>query len=72
VDTTNIAEKPNGTLVLTRKARERLVLRLPDGRTVEVLVVGIRGDKVRLGLLAPRDITIDRVELDTDKRKAVR
>jgi len=47
-------------LVLTRKPNEQLVI--ADG-LITVTVVDIRGDKVRLGITAPRDISVHRKEV---------
>ncbi|RPI89573.1 MAG: carbon storage regulator [Planctomycetaceae bacterium] len=47
-------------LVLSRKLGERIVIE-PG---IEIAVVEIRGGKVRLGIEAPRDISIRRMELD--------
>ncbi|HSB68410.1 MAG TPA: carbon storage regulator CsrA [Candidatus Methylomirabilis sp.] len=46
-------------LVVSRKPGERLLI----GESVEVTVLGIRGDQVRLGVSAPREVTIHREEL---------
>lgn len=46
-------------LVLSRKRNEKIVI---DGQIV-VTVVDIRGDKVRLGIEAPKDISIHRSEV---------
>lgn len=46
-------------LVLTRKPGERVIV----GDGIEVTVVSVRGDQVRLGLVAPRDVSIYRAEL---------
>jgi len=46
-------------LVLTRRERERLKL----GDEVTVTVVGIRGNGVRLGFEAPREIPVHREEI---------
>ena len=46
-------------LVLTRHKNESIVI----GKDVEVQVVEIRGDKVRLGFTAPKSIDIYRKEL---------
>lgn len=43
-------------LVLARKPNERLVI---DGR-IEVEVLEIRGNRVRLGVTAPRDMQVSR------------
>lgn len=46
-------------LVLTRKKDERIVI----GEDVVVTVVEVRGDKVRLGIEAPKEITVHRQEV---------
>lgn len=46
-------------LVLTRKVDESILV----GDDVEIIVVEIRGDQVRLGISAPRSIPIYRKEL---------
>jgi len=46
-------------LVLSRKKNESIVI---DGN-IEVTVVEIRGDKVRLGVDAPREVSVDRREV---------
>lgn len=46
-------------LVVTRKAGEALVV----GRTVTVKILAIEGDRVRVGIEAPREISILRAEL---------
>lgn len=47
-------------LVLSRKKLEAVVF--PD-LGIEVTVIEIRGDKVRLGINAPRDVTVHRSEV---------
>jgi len=46
-------------LVLSRKVGEAIVL----GDDVEVVVLGVEGDTVRLGIQAPRNVPIWRKEL---------
>lgn len=46
-------------LVLTRRVGETIVI---DNEIV-VQVVGIKGDKVRIGITAPPQVTIDREEI---------
>lgn len=46
-------------LVLTRKAGERIVI----DENVEIIVVWIRGNKVRLGVAAPRQVAVRRREV---------
>lgn len=54
-------------LVLSREPDERIVLTHPDGSTMVVEVVEVRGNKVRLGITAPRIITVDREEVHKQK-----
>jgi len=53
-------------LVLSRKKNESIVI---DDRVV-ITVVEIRGDKVRLGIEAPRDVAIHRQEIYEALRRA--
>lgn len=46
-------------LVLTRDKNESIVI----GDIVEVTIVEIRGDHVRLGIKAPRDVSVHRREV---------
>lgn len=46
-------------LVLSRKANEEIVI----GKNVSIKVVGIFGNKVRLGISAPQSVAIRRGEL---------
>jgi carbon storage regulator len=46
-------------LVLTRKIDQTIVI---DG-TITVQVLGIQGNKVRLGIVAPGDVRVDREEV---------
>ena len=46
-------------LVLTRKRNESIVI----NDVIRITVVDIRGDKVRLGIDAPRDIQVHRQEV---------
>ncbi len=51
-------------LVLTRRPEDGLVLTIPGtSEQIEITVLGIDGDKVRLGIAAPRAVTILRREL---------
>lgn len=53
-------------LVLSRKKDEKIVI----GDNISIMVVEIRGDKVRLGIEAPRDISVHRREVyEAIKRK---
>ncbi len=46
-------------LVLVRKREQSIMI----GDDVEIVVVGIHGDKVRLGINAPRTVTAHRKEV---------
>ena len=46
-------------LVLTRRANQSIVI----GADVTVTVLEIRGDQIRLGITAPRDVTVHREEV---------
>ena len=53
-------------LVLSRKKDEKIVI----GDNIEIMVVEIRGDKVRLGINAPREVSVHRGEVyDAIKRE---
>ena len=56
-------------LVLTRKTDQSILIGDPNGGTepIEVVVVEIRGDQVRLGVAAPRNVAVDRAEVRADK-----
>ncbi len=46
-------------LVLSRKKNESIII---DGN-ITVTIVEVRGDKVRIGIDAPRDVTVHRSEV---------
>ena len=46
-------------LILTRRVGEKLVI----GDNVMVTVFGIKGGQVRIGIDAPRDVTVNREEI---------
>lgn len=53
-------------LVLTRRNNEKVVI----AENIVITVVEIRGDKVRLGIEAPRDVPVHRQEVhDQIKRE---
>ena len=47
-------------LVLSRKRSERIVI---EGGEIVLTIVEIRGDKVRVGISAPKDISVHRGEV---------
>lgn len=54
-----------GMLILTRKAGESIVI----GPDVQVTVMGVNGGQVRIGILAPKGVTVDREEIADRKRR---
>jgi carbon storage regulator len=46
-------------LVLSRQIDESIIV----GDTIKITIVDVRGDKVRLGIEAPREITVHREEI---------
>jgi carbon storage regulator len=52
-------QEENAMLVLSRKLGERIVI----GLNIKLTVVDIRGNKVRLAIDAPRDVSIHRQEI---------
>ncbi|MFC5997310.1 carbon storage regulator CsrA [Quadrisphaera sp. GCM10027208] len=53
-------------LVLTRRLHESIVI----GADVVVTVLEVRGDQVRLGVRAPRDVTVHREEVHAEVEAA--
>ncbi len=51
-------------LILTRRPGERLCI----GESIMVTILGVKGNQVRLGIAAPRDIAIDREEIYVRKQ----
>jgi carbon storage regulator len=51
-------------LVLTRRVGESVVI----GHDVVVTVLEVRGDVVKVGIAAPRDVEVDRLEVFEDRR----
>jgi carbon storage regulator len=54
-------------LVLSRKLNEAIVV----NDTIRVTVVAIKGDRVRIGIEAPRDVSVDRGEVHARKAMQV-
>lgn len=55
-------------LVLSRHRNERIVI----GEDITIYVVDIRGDKVRIGIDAPKDVLVLREELDTREKEVTK
>jgi carbon storage regulator len=51
-------------LVLSRRVGEEVVI----GDNIRVTVVAVHGDKVRVGILAPQEVVVDRQEVH-DRRQ---
>lgn len=49
-------------LVLSRKSNESIII----GAEIKVTVLEVRGDQVRLGISAPRDVTVHREEVHAE------
>jgi carbon storage regulator len=58
----------NGTLVLSRMPDQSVMI----GDDIEVIVVAIKGDKVRLGFRCPKEISVHRLEVWKAIRAAVK
>ena len=52
-------------LVLSRKKNQVIVI----NHNISVMVCEIRGDKVRLGIVAPRDVTVHRAEVEAKTKQ---
>ena len=61
-------------LVLTRKTDQSILIGDPNGSAVpiEIVVMEIRGDQVRLGVVAPRGVVVDRREIWEQKQSEKR
>ncbi|MHC4087245.1 MAG: carbon storage regulator CsrA [Planctomycetota bacterium] len=49
-------------LVLSRRKDESIMI----GEEVQIMIVGIRGDKIRVGITAPKSISVHRKEVYED------
>ena len=52
-------------LVLTRKPGEEIVI---DGN-IRVTVVAVQGDRIRIGIIAPQSVVVDRAEIHERRRQ---
>jgi len=46
-------------LVLTRRLGETIVIK----DDIAITVIGIKGERIRLGITAPKEVTVDRQEI---------
>lgn len=54
-------------LVVERRMGEQLDITLEDGRRIVVCLVSLDGSRARIGIDAPRTITVDRREITRKK-----
>lgn len=57
--------RANPVLVLTRKVHQSIII----GDEIEVVVLEVRGEQVRLGIKAPRNVTVHRQEIYSQIRQ---
>jgi len=50
-------------LILTRRVGETIIIQTADGERIEVTVLAVKGNQVRIGTEAPDDVHIVREEL---------
>lgn len=50
-------------LVLTRRTGERLFMIDPNGKEIEVAILGVKGNQVRIGIEADKDTQVHREEI---------
>ena len=50
-------------LILTRRVGETFMADIGEGDLVEVTVLGVKGNQVRLGIEAPKDVPVHREEI---------
>ncbi|AOY88616.1 carbon storage regulator [Marinobacter salinus] len=55
-------------LILTRRAGEALVIETESGETIKVVVIETRGIQTRLGVIADRQVSVDREEIHLRKK----
>jgi len=52
-------------LVLARRIGEEIII----AGNIRVSIVAVQGDRVRLGITAPQDVTVDRTEVHDRRRR---
>ncbi len=55
-------------LALTRKVNEVICI----GDNIEVMVISVKGNKVKLGIKTPSFVSVDRKEVREDKENGIR
>jgi carbon storage regulator len=56
-------------LILTRRPGESIIIETPNGECIEVTVLGLKGNQVRVGTVAPADVIILRSELSVSNNR---
>jgi carbon storage regulator len=56
-------------LILTRRTGEQMDITLEDGRRLTLMILGVIGNQVRVGISAPKTVTIDRHEVTLRKQR---
>lgn len=59
VEAVFVLTRTHAMLVLSRKKEESIMV----GDNIKLTIIEIRGDKVRIGIEAPRDVTVHREEI---------
>lgn len=54
-------------LILSRKAGEIILI----GDTIRITVLGVKGNHVRLGIDAPKEVAVDRAEIYERKKAKI-
>lgn len=57
-----MSDETSGTVTVTRKPGEAVVVDLPDGQTIEIKLTEIRSTQVRLRVTAPLALPIRRTK----------
>jgi carbon storage regulator len=52
-------------LILTRRPTERIMI----GHDIEIVVLAVKGQHVRLGIKAPKNVIVDREEIFDKKQR---
>lgn len=52
-------------LVLSRKNEEEIII----GNDIRIMVISIHGNRVRLGIAAPPEVPVDRLEVRKEKER---